>query len=203
MMKQWANSHFGQYILSIEQKKILEFISNKHHIKAIQFGMNGLNFLENDLIDTTVIVSEETDACSKNRLFMPSFTHLPLEDNSVDLVLLPHTLNFYPQAQKILHEAIRILKKQGTLILTAFNPDSLALSKRFYRHHPIESFIHIRDLYHTSYSSGISWQFGDFLSYIPYTQNPYWIKKLNFLEKAGNRWWPTQSNIFILCGKKE
>lgn len=47
---------------------------------------------------------------------------LPLADESVDVVLLPHVLEQAPHAQKILNEIQRVLRPEGHLMISGFHP---------------------------------------------------------------------------------
>jgi SAM-dependent methyltransferase len=50
---------------------------------------------------------------------------LPITTDSVDAVLLPHTLDFTPNPHQVLREAERILIPEGRIIISGFNPWSL------------------------------------------------------------------------------
>lgn len=50
---------------------------------------------------------------------------LPFDADSVDVVLLPHTLEFVAQPHEALREAMRVLVAEGHLVLCGFNPWSL------------------------------------------------------------------------------
>ena len=50
---------------------------------------------------------------------------LAVSTDSVDAVLLPHTLELYPEPHAILREVHRILRPDGKLIVLGFNPVSL------------------------------------------------------------------------------
>ena len=50
---------------------------------------------------------------------------LPVESDSVDVVLLPHVLEFEPDPHAALREAFRILVPEGYLLISVFNPWSL------------------------------------------------------------------------------
>lgn len=50
---------------------------------------------------------------------------LPFLSGSVDLVLLPHTLEHVENPRQLLAEACRIIKPEGLIVVTAFNPYSL------------------------------------------------------------------------------
>ena len=50
---------------------------------------------------------------------------LPFAANSIDLVVMPHVLEFYDDPHQILREVERILIPEGQIVLTGFNPYSL------------------------------------------------------------------------------
>ena len=50
---------------------------------------------------------------------------LPIETNSIDLVLLPHILEFSSNPHQILREVQRVLMPEGHVIVCGFNPRSL------------------------------------------------------------------------------
>lgn len=50
---------------------------------------------------------------------------IPLEEGSVDFLVLQHSLEFSEDPHAVLREAVRILAPQGHLIIIAFNPYSL------------------------------------------------------------------------------
>src|SRR5690606_4575216 len=50
---------------------------------------------------------------------------LPLASQSVDLLVLPHTLEYADDPHAVLREAERVLIHEGRLIIAGFNPWSL------------------------------------------------------------------------------
>ncbi|MES2998293.1 MAG: methyltransferase domain-containing protein [Pseudomonadota bacterium] len=61
-----------------------------------------------------------------NHPFLQStYTHLPFASESINLVLLPHTLEFDKNAKLVLSESWRVLTPNGHLILLGINPLSL------------------------------------------------------------------------------
>ena len=74
------------------------------------------------------------------------YDSLPLADESIDLVLLHHVLDFSDNPHQVLREVDRVLVPHGVVILTGFNPISLLgswrwLCRRFSRQsiRPIQS----------------------------------------------------------------
>ena len=56
---------------------------------------------------------------------------LPIASDSVDAVLLPHTLEFSQDAHRVLRETERVLIPEGRVIVLGFNPMSLWGLRRF------------------------------------------------------------------------
>lgn len=53
------------------------------------------------------------------------YSQLPLATESVDVLILPHVLEFEPDRHQLLREAERVLKPEGRLHILGFNPYSL------------------------------------------------------------------------------
>jgi len=51
--------------------------------------------------------------------------YLPLANDTIDVVLLPHTLEFTPDPHHVLREVERVLVSGGHVVITGFNPASL------------------------------------------------------------------------------
>jgi SAM-dependent methyltransferase len=62
---------------------------------------------------------------SKCSFLQSAYTHLPFANDSINLILLHHILEFNKNAKLILSEAWRVLIPQGHLILIGINPLSL------------------------------------------------------------------------------
>jgi len=55
---------------------------------------------------------------------------LPLATGSIDLLALPHVLEFNSHPHRILREAARVLMPEGQIVISGFNPLSLWGLKR-------------------------------------------------------------------------
>ena len=60
---------------------------------------------------------------------------LPFAADSIDVVLLPHVLEFEPRPHDALREAFRVLAPEGHLLVSVFNPTSLLGLWRLMRRH--------------------------------------------------------------------
>ncbi len=122
---QWFDTALGKSVLAIE-KQILS------HILPTRFGyhvlFNGVGpaveLLESSPIRHKVCVSPTFNKQAVS-LLCASTTALPLENNSVDLIVLHHSLDYEQNPHGVLREMSRILIPGGSLVLVGFNPWSL------------------------------------------------------------------------------
>lgn len=130
---------------------------------------------------------------------------LPFGNAMLDGVLLPHSLDWASRPKQVLHEVYRVLKAEGRLVITGFNPYSLwALSRVWnrqilpYRHdcialHRLKDWLDLL---------GFDIVQGCFMIYTPISGSPKILNKINILNKAGNRWWPHGAAVYGLVAIK-
>ena len=134
---------------------------------------------------------------------------LPIAAESIDLVILAHALDFSASPQLVLREAARVLEPEGRLVLTAFNPLGLwwlrqrfvSLGARPYlptRTMPISVF-RLRDWFALL---GLEIDIGRFGIYSPGLRAEKRLRRWAWLDKAGDRWAPQFSNLYLLSAVK-
>ena len=131
--------------------------------------------------------------------FRKNIAALPFADDSLDLVVLPHTLELSPDPHATLREVARVLVPEGRLLIFGLNPNSLwgwrQTRARFWRcfwHTRLflpESgeFIgtsRLRDWLHLLNFETEPIRYG---CYLPSVQSPLWLRRLGFLEPVGAR----------------
>lgn len=107
------NNHFGKHAVLIgvpQQYSLLPSSVLPCHTLATPLihGAHGLNCIETDFHD------------------------LPLLTGSVDLVMLPHTLEFIDNPRQLLSEACRVIKPEGLIAIASFNPYSIWGMRRWF-----------------------------------------------------------------------
>ncbi len=129
----WLTQFLGHSVLETEKNFLLSCL-------ATFFGKHGLLIgvpHQNELLKTSVTAHQVvlTPLISKTRQIKTiesDFEELPIASGSVDLVLLPHTLEYLPNPRQLVAEACRIVKPEGHLIILGFNPLSLWGLKRIF-----------------------------------------------------------------------
>ncbi len=117
----WFNSTAGQYLLAEEQALYDEAVFDLFGFNALQMGCLEMDLLRNSRIPNRY-KSSEFDAP------MPDFhvrccdDFLPFADMSLDLLLLPHRLEFSERPHQTLREAERVMMPEGHLLISGFNP---------------------------------------------------------------------------------
>lgn len=123
---QWlASSHLGKSLLQ-EETHALSGMLDRHFGKhALLIGVpNQYKLLSSCRIPCHSLVSPLVHQ-HKNIDSVESDLHeLPILTGSIDLVMLPHTLEFVDNPRGLLQEACRIIKPEGLIVISGFNPYS-------------------------------------------------------------------------------
>lgn len=125
----WQQIPSGELLLKVENEIIsqrLKLCFGRHLIKigGLSSGVNS----SDSLINHQVCLAPEQSNMTIGLL--AELDDLPILDNSVDLVLMSHALEFSADPHQLLREAHRILIPNGNLVLSVFNPlSSLIFSK--------------------------------------------------------------------------
>lgn len=117
----WAHSTpIGQYVLAQEQAFYDRHAEDIFGYYAVQIGLPERVFLRESRIAQRLKVAShgQVDVYAQS-------TMLPLDCQSMDLVLLPHGLEMTDYPHQVLSEIHRVLVPDGKLLLTGFNPASL------------------------------------------------------------------------------
>jgi SAM-dependent methyltransferase len=132
---------------------------------------------------------------------------LPLASQSVDLVVLPHVLEFGAEPHQILREAERVLMPEGQIVISGFNPLSLWGAKRWMGRRRSEypwcgDFIGLLRLRDWLKLLGFELNGGRFGCYAPPFSQSKWLERFAFMENAGDRWWPICGGVYVVRAVK-
>jgi SAM-dependent methyltransferase len=122
-LRDWFETPSGRYLQAWEQGQLDESVANVFGFHGVQLGLPQIDGLQaNRMPHRWVALDEpETGACD----FLCDFSALPFAQASLDLVVMPHTLELTADPHAALREAARVLVPEGRLVITCFNPASL------------------------------------------------------------------------------
>ncbi|QGZ61872.1 class I SAM-dependent methyltransferase [Paraburkholderia acidisoli] len=134
---------------------------------------------------------------------------LPFEAQSVDLIVMPHTLEFTSDPHRLLREAERVLMPEGQLLIVGFNSLSLWGARQSVAKltgHPflpasqdLIAFTRLKDWIKLL---GFELERGRFGCYRPPLATDQWLGRYGFMEAAGDRWWPIFGAIYMVTAIK-
>jgi len=194
---QWLATPPGQYVLAREQAYFDNAVADIFGYHALQLGMEELDLLHASRIPLRVHVGQ-----GKNAGLQADFRDLPIESNSIDLMVLPHTLEFSDHPHQIVREVARALRPEGQVVIAGFNPLSLwGVRRGFGRRDEFPwqgRFIHLPRVKDWFALLGLEIVAGSMACYAPPCKDQKWLDRFAFMEKAGDRWWPIAGGVFFL-----
>ena len=145
------------------------------------------------------------------------FDALPFDAARLDLVVLPHSLELARDPHLTLREVERVLVPEGRVIILGFNPASLwGTRQRLGRMKRRLGLGTERDLFlprageFIGYRRLRDWlrllsfevESGRFGCYIPPVTSAKWLARFDWMEAAGDRWWPPFGALYYIVAVK-
>jgi SAM-dependent methyltransferase len=128
MVHDWYGSNLGQAVLVHEKEILTTLLEHIFGYTLVQIGsLDNYGLLTKSRISNQYLIDSllNTKRINNTHQIMANFIQLPLQNNSIDAVILPHTLEFESNPHQILREVERILVAEGKAIFLGFNPYSL------------------------------------------------------------------------------
>ncbi len=123
----WFDRPPGKYLAQIEQARMGEILPDLFGYHLLQVGHLGQVDLlaQSRILHRSIIDIDCCGVSSPYPQFRGSASALPVESDCVDVVILPHVLEFDSQRHEVLRESFRVLVPEGHLLIAGFNPRSL------------------------------------------------------------------------------
>lgn len=223
----------GRYVLAWEKTHLDRAVADVFGYHAVQLGVPGVDTLaENrmplrlcvtdrlDLVNSPGVLAGASPAPGSAPALAPAsggrrvavvtrFEELPFSSQSIDLVVMPHVLEFAEEPHQVLREVDRVLVPDGQVIITGFNPASLwGMRQAMMRLGagpflpPASQFISLPRIKDWLKLLSFEASRGRFGCYAPWAGNERWLSRWGFLEKAGDRWWPFLGSVYLLAAVK-
>ena len=230
----WLKTPPGAYLLAWERARFDQAVSDIFGYHALQLGLPELDALQANrmphqwLAQTSMpgrpvhppaqgypVHGRKADFISSRRVaLLADSAALPFPENSLDLVVLPHTLELGRDPHSALREVARVLVPEGRVVISGFNPVSLwGLRQRrdhFYRRFGYD------ELFLPNIGEYIGyWRLRDWLRllnfevesahfgcYRPALASQQWLDRFDWMDTAGERWWPIFGAVDFLVAVK-
>ena len=212
-MQEWFETPPGRYLLAWEQAEFDRAVGDLFGYHALQLGLPELDTLAANRMPHKWLAVREPQPASGAAL-VTDFSALPFEANSLDLVVLPHSLELNTDPHATLREVERVLVPEGKVVICCLNPASLwGLRQRrahLYRRLGFgELFLpeagdfigywRLRDWLRLLSFEVESGRFG---AYRPAVRSDAWLERCRWFDQAGERWWPIFGAVYFLVAVK-
>jgi len=204
-MQRWYESDLGQYVLDHELAWFDAVSIDLFGFHALQMGECDTDFLRANRMPHRFCAGLDAGPLRA----APEM--LPIASQSLDLLALPHVLEFSPHPHQVLREAERVLRPEGRLLISGFNPMSLwglrrvtttLLAKNRSLHPWHGRFIHLARIKDWLALMGFELVGGRMACYAPPIDRATWLMRFGFLEAAGDRWWALGGGIYLIHAVK-
>ena len=196
-LSDWFATQQGGYVLAREQGYFDRTVTDIFGYNALQLGLPEYDFLRDNRIPLRFTAGNQ--AGNDVRVCC---AELPFDTASIDLVVIPHVLEFAEHPHQILREVERVLMPEGSLVISGFNPRSLWGLRRVLGRkqcYPWKGhFISLPRIKDWLALMGFEVVGGRFAAYAPPFRKTRWLERCAFLEKAGDRWWAVSGGVYFL-----
>ena len=123
----------GKLLKAMEAQYLARAITSSCKQRQLQIGGLGweVDFIDCSLYQNYVILDGKNVGCDCALKINAKAYSLPIQSESIDLVILPHLLEFDAQRFQTMREINRILKPGGEIIILNFNPLSISVRCQF------------------------------------------------------------------------
>lgn len=231
----WLQTPPGRCLLSWEQACLDRAVADLFGFHALQLGLPEVDALRTNRMPHRWLASEglvvpllipmpppDDELASTLPGDMAVNLHclpeaLPFADQSLDLVVMPHTLELARDAHRALAEVARVLRPEGRLVLVGLNPASFwALRQKAGRlrrglgmaqREPLflprtGEFIGYWRLRDWLRLLSMDVEFARFGGYRPPFRSERWLSRTEWMEAVGERWWPVLGSAYFVQAVK-
>ena len=233
-LTEWFGTAPGRYLLEWEQAQFDLAAADLFGFNALQLGLPELDALRNNRMPHRWLALPEVltvrdagegglpDATAPVRPRVALVTDaaaLPFPPACLDLLVLPHTLEFSADPHHVLREVERVLVPEGRVVISGFNPASLWGFRqgrtRFWERMGVNP-AGGPNLYLPDAGDFIGpWRLRDWLRllsfdlesdrygcYRPAVRTEKWLQRSAWLDRAGARWWPIFGAVYFVVAVK-
>ncbi|WP_296695686.1 class I SAM-dependent methyltransferase [Thiocapsa sp. UBA6158] len=122
-LQDWYRLPLGAEVAALESACVQRLLSDTFGYYLVQIGVTESfrDAMASSRIRHRILMPCEQPSGHGGREIVGLPSRLPLASDSIDALLLPHTLDFSPDPQAVLREAERVLIPEGRVILLGFN----------------------------------------------------------------------------------
>ncbi len=217
-MGHWLQTAPGRDLLDWELGHLDAAVTDAFGFHALQLGLPEVEALRANRMPHRWLASDAAragDVPAAPVSLTCEFDALPFPSDSIDLVVLPHALEFAHDPHQVLREVERVLRPEGRIVITGLNPASLwGLRQRLSRSRlglpgreepelpRAGEFIGYWRLRDWLRLLGFAIESGQFGCWKPPLAGERWLQRFDWMDRVGERWWPVLGAAYLLVAVK-
>lgn len=207
LFQDWYATELGERLLNHEHEVMERMLDNMVGYYLVQQSPLVHLTLNNHRIRETIKLAPTLELGAPDTTVVANMSELPLESDSVDAMVLHHTLDLSANPHKDLYEAARTLLPSGKLIIIGFNPWSFwglrrCFSKRvkapwaarFIAHRRLEDWLKV---------AGLTLEHIEFLNFDMPWPSECWRRRTSFIGKSAQALKLPLGSVYVLTVTKQ
>lgn len=212
-LSEFLRSPQGRYVVEWEQRQFDHLVADIFGYHALQLGLPEIDALRENRMPLRMCATDSADSASSAPrcplAVLTRYDELPYDSQSIDLVVLPHILEFAAEPHQVLREVDRVLVPEGQVVIAGFNPLSLWGLRQVLTRLGLPPYLPQRGQFIAlprikDWLKLLSFDVhrGRFGCYLPWVRSDRWLQHWRFMDKAGDRWWPVFGSIYMVTAIK-
>lgn len=229
-LQQWFRTPPGRYLLDWESAQFDLAVEDCFGYHALQLGVPELSTLRLNrmphrwvALPEVLELGQDPDACctvqpvdpGPSPCLVADAAALPFGSASLDLVVLPHTLELSADPHQVLREVERVLVPEGRVVVCGLNPASLWGLKqgggRLAQRMGLGGTLYLPEagdfigpwrLRDWMRLLGLEVESERYGCYRPAVSSEKWLARMAWMDRAGARWWPIFGAVYFIVAVK-
>jgi len=193
-MLAWEQTHFDRAVADV------------FGFHALQLGLAQCDALASNRMPHHLIGCDSQPVVlpSHRTLFLTNYEALPFSDASMDLIVMPHTLELSFDPHATLREVARVLVPEGRVVIAGMEPWSLwGISKAMGRGAPeFGDLISQRRIRDWLKLLSFDVQHNRSGCFRPMLRSERWLHRMRWMDTLDGRWWPFSGAVYFIQAVK-
>lgn len=207
-MDHWRYLPHGRYLLDAERKMLQSLLPRYFGYHLLQIGgPEHYDLLESSLINHHVRITDEFSPGFAGSSVQSELLSLPFLPNSIDLVVMPHTLDRLENVPALLKSVYDVLIPEGHVIILGYNAISLWRLAKLWRGNDAllqrAQFHGAWQVRHWLNQAGFQIDFHKSVGHRPPVASDALLQHLLFLEPMGQLLWPNLGAVHVIVARKK
>ncbi|WFE68419.1 methyltransferase domain-containing protein [Thiomicrospira sp. R3] len=120
-LREWFSSRVGAALFAQERDLVEKELARLFGYYLLQIGhISSSGILSTSRIKNKIIIDDQA-LFTAEQLVVANLDFLPFKAESVDVIVMPHTLESVPDPYHLVRQVDSILRSEGALVITGFN----------------------------------------------------------------------------------